>query len=181
VSAPGAILARLPVRPGSPYLWSLTALMILVGCSGQGASASPPSSPIPAPSPVTARFHVVISNLKFGEAVTADATSTSAGTGTLRSVLVVDDSDPGPNNDCNTVDETGTFTFPIGTVSYRSWHRDCNFTGPRIETIFAVTGGTGAWAGATGWGTERDDAPDGFAYDGTITAFPDGAGPGASE
>ena len=65
--------------------------------------------------------------------------------------------------------EDGTFTFDSGTISFRSWHRDCNFTGPRIQTIFAITGGTGAFDGATGWGTERDDAPDGFAFDGTIT------------
>jgi hypothetical protein len=57
---------------------------------------------------------------------------------------------------CNTVDETGTYTFDTGTVS-TSYHRDCPATirpGPRIQTGFTVTGGTGAFAGATGSGYE---------------------------
>ena len=147
----------------------------LIAC---GATAGPSSTPqpavtaAPAPTQTTTHLHVVIGTITFGDYARADASSPTAGSGKLQSALVVDASDPGPNNDCNTVDETGTFTFGAGTITYRSWHRDCNFGGPRIQTIFAITGGTGAWAGATGWGTERDDAPDGFAYDGTITALP---------
>src|SRR5215210_3334717 len=58
---------------------------------------------------------------------------------------------------CNTVDETAVFTFDTGTVTTHSYHRDCPATiqpGPRIQTNFTVTGGTGAFAGATGSGRE---------------------------
>jgi len=147
----------------------------LVGCNataGPSSTLQPAVTAAPAPTPTTTHLHVVIGDITFDDSAHADASSPTAGSGKLRSTLVVDASDPGPNNACNTVDETGTFTFAAGTITYRSWHRDCNFGGPRIQTIFAITGGTGAWAGATGWGTERDDAPDGFAYDGTITALP---------
>jgi hypothetical protein len=149
-----------------------------LGLGACSATATPSSTPrpavtaAPAPTPTTTHLHVVIGTITFDEYAHADASSPTAGSGTLQSVLAVDASDPGPNNNCNTVDETGTFTFAAGTITYRSWHRDCNFGGPRIQTIFAIIGGTGAWAGATGWGTERDDAPDGFAYDGTITTVP---------
>jgi hypothetical protein len=146
----------------------------LVGCHATAGPSSMPQAavtPAPAPTPTTTHLHVVIGAITFDDTAHADASSPTAGSGKLQSALVVDASDPGPNKDCNTVDETGTFTFAAGTITYRSWHRDCNFGGPRIQTIFAITGGTGAWAGATGWGTERDDAPDGFAYDGTITTL----------
>jgi hypothetical protein len=152
------------------------AAILLVGCTA--ATTPPPTpaptpmkTPVPAPTPVTDHLHIVIDNIKFDPQGndTATATSPDLGRGTLRALLTVDDSDPGPDHNCNTVSEDATFTFKTGTISYRSWHRDCNFGGPRIQTVFAVTGGTGAFAGATGWGTERDDAPDGFAFDGTIT------------
>jgi hypothetical protein len=95
-------------------------------------------------------------------------TSRSSGDGTLRAVAVIDDSDPGPNGSCNTVDETATFAFSTGGITVHSLHRDCNFGGPRTQTLFVVTGGTGAFAGATGSGTEKgSDA--GLFYDGTIT------------
>jgi len=158
-----------------PVIMVRAFLALAFGLVGCGAAATPSSTPqpavtaAPAPTPTTAHLHVVIGDITFDQYAQAVATSPSAGVGTLQSLLSVDDSDPGPNNDCNTVDETGTFTFAAGTITYRSWHRDCNFGGPRIQTIFAITGGTGEWAGATGWGAERDDAPDGFAYDGTIT------------
>ena len=154
-----------------------TAAILLVGCAATtpvpAATATPAPTPTPtaAPTPVTAHLHVVIDDIKFDDQGndTATATSPDLGAGTLRGLLTVDRSDPGPNQDCNTVSEDSTFTFSSGTISYRSWHRDCNFGGPRIQTIFAITGGTGDFDGATGWGTERDDAPDGFAFDGTIT------------
>ena len=88
----------------------------------------------------------------------ATATSADLGVGTLRGLLTVDDSDPGPNHDCNTVSEDSTFTFNSGTISYRSWHRDCNFGGPRIQTIFAITGGTGAFDGLGFGGGDRFSA-----------------------
>lgn len=152
-----------------------TVVVLLVGCNAVTTPAptpapTPTQTPMPAPTPVSTHLHIVIDNLKFDpQGDTATATSPDLGAGTLRALLTVDDSDPGPKNDCNTVSEDATFTFKTGTISYRSWHRDCNFGGPRIQTIFAITGGTGAFVGATGWGTERDDAPDGFAFDGTMT------------
>ena len=150
------------------------------------AVAMPMAEATPAPIARTEPLHVVISSIAFptfrcrqagqdpcravaDSTSTADASSNLAGTGSMSTSLAVDFTDPGPKGDCNTVDETGTFTFPTGTISFRSWHRDCNFDGPRIQTVFAITGGTGAFAGAVGYGTERDDAPDGFVYDGSIT------------
>jgi hypothetical protein len=67
---------------------------------------------------------------------------------------------------CNTVDETTVFTFDTGTVTTHSYHRDCPATirpGPRIQTTFTVTGGTGAFAGATGSGRQVNTV-----YNGTI-------------
>ena len=154
-----------------------SAAILMVGCSAASTplstptpSVSPTPMPTPAPTPVTEHLHIVIDNIQFdAKGDTATATSPLLGAGTLRALLTVNDSDPGPDNTCNTVSEDATFTFKTGTISYRSWHRDCNFGGPRIQTIFAITGGTGTFEGATGWGEERDDAPDGFAFDGTIT------------
>ena len=71
---------------------------------------------------------------------------------------------------CNTVDETAVFTFDTGTLTTPSLHRDCPATvrpGPRVYTEFTVTGGTGAFAGATGGGTEV--AGGAFVYNGTIS------------
>jgi hypothetical protein len=53
---------------------------------------------------------------------------------------------------CNTVDDTTVFTFDNGTVTTHSYHRDCPATirpGPRMQTTFSVTRGTGALARAT--------------------------------
>jgi hypothetical protein len=69
---------------------------------------------------------------------------------------------------CNTVDETVVFTFDVGTVTTHSVHRDCPATirpGPRIQAPFTVTGGTGAFAGATGGGYEIGGPP---VYNGQI-------------
>lgn len=69
---------------------------------------------------------------------------------------------------CNTVDETTVFTFTTGTVTTHSIHRDCPATirpGPRIQTTFTITGGTGAFAGATGSGNQVN-----LVYNGTIDA-----------
>ena len=88
--------------------------------------------------------------------------------GTVDYTLVIDFS-PGFDAPCNTVDETGVFTFETGTITIHSYHRDCPATirpGPRIATDFVVTGGTGAFAGATGSGTELGQAS--IVYNGTI-------------
>jgi hypothetical protein len=88
--------------------------------------------------------------------------------GTVDWTLVVDSS-PGFDTPCNVVDETAVFTFETGTITVHSHHQDCPATirpGPRIVTDFQVTGGTGAFAGATGSGVERGQST--IVYNGTI-------------
>jgi hypothetical protein len=81
-----------------------------------------------------------------------DATSNlSAGTGTFQTTITVDFS---PGGDCNIVDEPGVFTFDNGTIFTHSHHEDCLTHGLRIDTTFEVTGGAGAFSGATGSGRE---------------------------
>jgi hypothetical protein len=60
---------------------------------------------------------------------------------------------------CNTVDETALWTFEDGTVTTHAVHRDCPATirpGPRIKGTFTVLGGTGAFEGITGSGTQTN-------------------------
>jgi hypothetical protein len=92
--------------------------------------------------------------------------------GTVDWTLVIDFS-PGFDAPCNVVDETAVFTFETGTITVHSHHQDCPGNirpGPRVDTDFQVTGGTGAFAGATGSGTERsakaEPAP--VVFNGTI-------------
>lgn len=89
---------------------------------------------------------------------TGDAKSNLSTTpGTLDATLVVDFS-PAFDAPCNVVDETDLFTFNGGTITIHSHHQDCPATilpGPRIDTTFTITGGTGAFGGATGSGTEH--------------------------
>jgi hypothetical protein len=92
--------------------------------------------------------------------------------GTVDWTLVVDFS-PGFDAPCNVVDETAVFTFETGTITVHSYHQDCPGNirpGPRIDSDFQVTGGTGAFAGATGSGTERGGSggPSPIVYNGTI-------------
>lgn len=154
-------------RRRSVMVLAMGSVLSVAACA---ASSTPAPSATPAPVATTTGVHIIISSIAFtSDGWKAAATSPVMGDGSVAGDLVVDDSDPGPEGNCNTVDERGTFSFSAGSISYRSWHRDCNFTGPRIQTEFAITGGTGEFAGATGYGTERDDAPEGFVYDGTIT------------
>jgi hypothetical protein len=51
------------------------------------------------------------------------------------------------------------FTFANGTILTHSHHEDCAIHGLRIDTTFQVTGGTGAFAGATGGGHEFSQLP----------------------
>ncbi len=169
---------------------AIVVAMLLGGCGSAGTSQAPASR---VPSRTSA--HIAIRDSTFptykcriagqdpcslaDSTVKAIAASNFAGDGVQDAVLVVDSSDPGLDADCKTIDETGTFTFPTGTISFHSLHRDCNswgswavsvppfFGGPRIRTIFVVTGGTGEFSDATGYGTERD-VDDEITYDGTI-------------
>jgi hypothetical protein len=86
-------------------------------------------------------------------AATTDGTASSnvAGDGLYHADLVVDFS---PGGTCNIVDETDTFTFAAGTFYAHSVHEDCRITGNRIDAEFTITGGTGAFAGASGGGKE---------------------------
>ena len=89
--------------------------------------------------------------------VVAKATSNlSTGTGSFQADLTVDSS---PGGSCNIVDEHVVFTFDNGTISAHSHHEDCATNGLRIDTTFQVTGGTGAFAGASGGGHEFNAFP----------------------
>jgi hypothetical protein len=105
---------------------------------------------------------------------TADVRSNLSTTpGTVTYTLVIDFS-PSFDAPCNVVDETAVFTFDAGTITVHSYHQDCPATirpGPRIDTEFTVTGGTGAFAGATGSGIEHSGpgGPAAVVYNGTIT------------
>jgi hypothetical protein len=76
-----------------------------------------------------------------------------------------------PGGTCNIVDEPAEFTFDNGMIFTRSQHEDCATHGLRIDTTFQVTGGTGAFQGATGGGREFSAAADNAAisYIGTIS------------
>ena len=72
---------------------------------------------------------------------------------------------------CNIVDEHDVVTFANGTILIHSHHEDCALHGLRIDTTFDVTGGTGAFADASGGGREFAAAanPSPVIYSGTIT------------
>ena len=88
--------------------------------------------------------------------VAGKATSNLAtGNGTVQQTLMLDFS---PGGSCNIVDETDTFIFDTGTILVHSHHEDCATHGLRVDTTFQVTGGTGAFANATGGGREFSSA-----------------------
>jgi hypothetical protein len=135
----------------------------------------------------TTPVHLTVRNLDFTSFSCSDpsnpflchATATgdvisslSTAPGTVDYDLVIDWS-PSFEAPCNVVDETAIFTFAAGTLTITSHHRDCPATvrpGPRVDTKFIIAGGTGAFAGASGGGTERsshaDQAP--VVYNGQI-------------
>jgi hypothetical protein len=92
----------------------------------------------------------------------------STGTGSFHSTATLDFS---PGGTCNIVDEPAEFTFDNGMIFTHSHHEDCATPGLRIDTTFQVTGGTGAFQGATGGGREFSAAADNAAisYIGTIS------------
>jgi hypothetical protein len=137
----------------------------LVGTLAALVVASPASA-------ATTPIHLTVRNLNFTSfscsdptnlflcqvTVTGDVNSNLSTTpGTVEYDLVIDFS-PGFDAPCNVVDETAVFTFADGTLTITSHHRDCLATvrpGPRVDTTFTIADGTGAFAGATGGGTER--------------------------
>jgi hypothetical protein len=99
---------------------------------------------------------------------TANATSNLAtGPGTADGDLIIDFS---PGGSCNIVDESVTFAFAADDIFEHSHHEDCATHGLRIDTTFEITGGTGAFHGATGNGREQGGAsgPAALNYIGTI-------------
>jgi hypothetical protein len=87
--------------------------------------------------------------------------------GSYQATLIVDTS---PGGSCNIVDESSAFIFDQGTILVDSHHEDCATHGLRIETTFQVTGGTGAFQGATGTGREFSAAASpAVIYNGTIS------------
>jgi hypothetical protein len=92
----------------------------------------------------------------------------STGTGSFQATATLDFS---PGGTCNIVDEPAVFTFDNGMIFTHSQHEDCATHGLRIDTTFQVTGGTGAFQGATGGGREFSAAADNAAisYIGTIS------------
>jgi hypothetical protein len=78
----------------------------------------------------------------------ADATiNLSVGAGSSQVTLIVDSS---PGGTCNIVDESIASSFANGTIFTHAHHEDCAIHGLRIDATFQVTGGSGAFQGATG-------------------------------
>jgi hypothetical protein len=102
--------------------------------------------------------------------VVGDASSNlSMGMGSIEATILVDFS---PGGTCNIVDEPAVFTFDNGTIFTHSHHEDCAIHGFRIDTTFQITGGTGAFAGASGSGHEFSAAaagPTPVIFNGTIS------------
>jgi hypothetical protein len=131
-----------------------------------GASTAAPASARTMPLNIDARKLIVPTSFSCPDPVkpllcnvgaSGEITSNLAhGPGTVEYFLVIDFS-PAFGAPCNVVDETAVFTFDTGTLTTHSYHQDCPATvrpGPRIQTQFTILGGTGAFAGATGGGTE---------------------------
>jgi hypothetical protein len=100
---------------------------------------------------------------------TLTVTSNLAGKGTLQLALTRTFLD----NDCFSAEETTTITFDAGTISTQtSFPAACSPPkGLLINELFDITGGTGAFTGATGGGREftAPGGPSPLIYIGTIT------------
>jgi hypothetical protein len=128
-------------------------------CPGCWATARPSRLPIPQARPDWAAGSSVVcvdpsdpSCKMIQSTIVADASSNlSTGKGTFQATILVDLT---PGGTCNIVDEPGAFIFDNGTIFTHSNHEDCAIHGLRIDTTFQVTGGTGAFDGATGGGRE---------------------------
>jgi hypothetical protein len=158
----------------------IVALGALLSVLGGAATASPALA-----GTGTRQLHLAVTNVQFTSVtcvdpsdpsctvvrsvIVADARSNlSKGVGSFRATIIVDFS---PGGTCNIVDEPATFIFDNGTISTHSHHEDCAIHGLRIDTTFQVTGGTGAFGGATGGGREwaSTGAASPVFYQGTIT------------
>jgi hypothetical protein len=163
----------------------IVALGALLSMLGGVATASPALADTG-----TRQLHLAVTNLDFTSVIcvdpagvdpsdpsckmiqstiVADARSNlSKGTGTFQATILVDLT---PGGTCNIVTEPGTFIFDNGTIFTHSHHEDCAIHGLRIDTTFQVTGGTGAFDGATGggreWGATGAASP--VFFQGTIT------------
>jgi hypothetical protein len=164
-------IPRVHVSHGAASL--LVALAVLVVASPASAATTP--------------VHLTVRNLDFTSFSCSDPSNSflchvtatgdvNSNLSTARGIVEFDlliDFSPGFDAPCNVVDETAVFTFAAGTLTTTSHHRDCPATvrpGPRVDTTFTIAGGTGAFAGASGGGTERsshaEQAP--VIYDGQI-------------
>jgi hypothetical protein len=148
------------------------AALTLASCLVAAAPASADTQPL----------HLGITTLQFtsfacvnNACSLADATTTgkatsnlATGVGDEQGTLILDFS---PGGSCNIVDETEAFVFDSGTILLHSHHEDCAIHGLRIDTTFAVTGGTGAFIGASGSGREFTSAaaPPAVLFNGTIS------------
>ena len=163
----------------------IVALSALLSMLGGAVTASPALADTG-----TRQLHLAVTNLDFTSVVcvdpagvdpsdpsckliqltiVADASSNlSRGKGTFQATILVDLT---PGGTCNIVDEPGTFIFDNGTIFTHSHHEDCAIHGLRIDTTFQVTGGTGAFDGATGGGREwaSTGAASPVFFQGTIT------------
>jgi hypothetical protein len=79
--------------------------------------------------------------------------------------------DSSPGGTCNILTEVDTFVFDVGTFVVHARHEDCATHGLRVDGTFDVTGGTGAFQGATGGGRlyASAAAPSPIIFNGTIT------------
>jgi hypothetical protein len=141
----------------------IVALGALLSMLGGVVTASPALA-----STGTRQLHLAVTSLQFTSfkclkmtddmcllgrsTIVADASSNlSTGKGSFQATITVDFS---PRGTCNIIDEPGAFIFDNGTIFTHSHHEDCAIHGLRIDTTFQVTGGTGAFDGATGGGHE---------------------------
>jgi hypothetical protein len=151
---------------------------VLIGAMVSGALSAPALADANA-----TQFQITASNPQFGSPtclndscslvqVTVIGTARSnlsVGAGTFQTTLVIDFS---PGGTCNIVDENNAFAFDNGTIFIHSHHEDCATNGLRIDTTFQITGGIGAFAGASGSGREFSAVSAGanpLTYIGTIS------------
>jgi hypothetical protein len=152
--------------------WVSLLALVLVLCAVAAAPAQADTRPL----------HLGVIGLQFTSFTCLNescslATATATGkatsnlatdTGTFQATLTIDFS---PGGTCNIVDESDVFSFSSGTLFVQSHHEDCATQGLRIDTTFEVTGGTGAFEGATGGGREFASAaePSAIIFNGSLT------------